>query len=104
MTNVISIYREGKDLLSMVLDEIPDYPATPLLMSVDIANMSARQKMQQELQSSRESVLQMEQLHQQEIAKLKELLEAVKIERRNEQSQLQQKINSLQKVLLLITS
>lgn len=86
----------------MVLDEIPDYPsnsATPLLTSVEIANMSVRQKMQQELQNSRESVLQMEQLHQQEITGLKEMLEAAKIERRNERNQLQQKINSLQKEL-----
>ena len=86
----------------MVLDEIPDYPsnsATPLLTSMDISNMSVRQKMQQELQNSRESVLQMEQLHQQEVARLKEMLEAVKIERRNQRNQLQQKINSLQKVI-----
>ena len=99
-----STYREEKDLLSMVLDEIPDYPsnsATPLLTSVEIANMSVQQKMQQELQNSRESVLQMEQIHQQEITRLKEMLEAAKIERRNERNQLQQKINSLQKVLLV---
>ena len=86
----------------MVLDEIPDYPsnsAKPLLRSADIVNLSVRQKMQQELQNSRESVLQMEQLHQQDIAKLKEMLEAVKSERRSERSQLQQKINSLQKVI-----
>ena len=104
---VIHNCREEKDLLSMVLDEIPDYPsnsATPLLRSADIVNLSARQRMQQELQNSRESVLQMEQLHQQDIAKLKETLEAVKTERRNERGQLQQKINSLQKVLKLVTS
>lgn len=86
----------------MVLDEIPDNPnnsATPILMSADIAHMSVRQKMQQELQNSRESVLQMEQLHQQEVTRLKEMLESVKSERRSERSQLQQKINSLQKVL-----
>jgi len=91
-------------LLSLVLDEIPDYPsnsATPLLMSADIANMTVRQKMQQELQNSRESVLQMERLHQQEVTKLKEILEAIKAERRSECSQLQQKINTLQKVLMI---
>ena len=85
----------------MVLDEIPDNPndlTTPLLMSADIANMSVRQKMLQELQNNRESVLQLEQLHQQEIARWKEMLECAKVERRNERSQLQQKINSLQKV------
>lgn len=89
----------------MVLDEIPDYPtnsAPPLLMPADIANMSVRQKMQQELQNNKESVLQMEQHHQQEIAKWKERLEAVKVEKRNERTQLQQKINSLQKVLYLV--
>lgn len=89
-------------MLSMVLDEIPDNPndlTTPLLMSADIANMSVRQKMLQELQDNRESVLQLEQLHQQEIARWKEMLECAKVERKNERSQLQQKINSLQKEL-----
>ena len=88
----------------MVLDEIPDYPsdsAPPILMPVEIAHMSVRQKMQQELQNSREGVLHMEQLHQQQVMELKEMLETAKIERRNERSQLQQKINLLQKVMLL---
>ena len=83
----------------MVLDEIPDSMITPPLMSADIAHMSVRQKMLQELEDSRESVLQMERVHQQEIAKLKEMLECAKVERRNERSLLQQKITSLHKVI-----
>ena len=86
----------------MVLDEIPDSPTTPPMMSSDIAHMSIRQKMLQELEDSREGVLQMERVHQQDIAKLKEMLEHAKVERRNERSHLQQKINSLHKVIVLL--
>lgn len=66
--------------------------------SADIANMLVRQKMQQELENARESILQLEQAHQQEVAKLNEILEEVKLERKNDRNQLQQKISMLQKV------
>ena len=85
----------------MVLDEIPDNLTTPPLMSSDIAHMSVRQKMLQELENSRESVFQMERVHQEEVTKLKEMLECAKVERKNERSHLQQRINSLHKVVLL---
>ncbi|XP_065890247.1 trichohyalin-like isoform X2 [Dysidea avara] len=97
--------REEKDLLSEVLDGIPDIPnhahsiAPPMPSSAEIANMLVRQKMQQELQNTRESIFQLEQTHQQEVAKLNEMLEAVKLERRNDRNQLQQKISTLQKEL-----
>ena len=85
----------------MVLDEIPDNLTMPPLMSSDIAHMSVRQKMLQELENSRESVFQMERVHQEEVTKLKEMLECAKVERKNERSHLQQRINSLHKVVLL---
>lgn len=66
--------------------------------SADIANMLVRQKMQQELENTKESILQLEQAHQQEVVKLNEMLEAVKLERKNNRNQLQQKISTLQKV------
>jgi len=87
-----------------VLDEIPDLPShahstvPPMPSSADIANMLVRQKMQQELENARESILQLEQAHQQEVAKLNEILEEVKLERKNDRNQLQQKISMLQKV------
>ena len=87
-----------------MLDEIPDLPshahstAPPMPSSADIANILVRQKMQQELQNTREGILQLEQAHQQEVAKLNEMLEEVKLERKNDRNQLQQKISMLQKV------
>jgi len=84
-----------------VLDEIPDYghvSTPPMPSSADIANMLVRQKMQQELENTKESILQLEQAHQQEVVKLNEMLEAVKLERKNDRNQLQQKISTLQKV------
>jgi len=71
--------------------------------SADIANMLVRQKMQQELQNTRESIVQLEQAHQQEMAKLNQMLEEVKLDRKNDRNQLQQKINTLQKVNCILT-
>ena len=87
-----------------MLDEIPDLPshahstAPPMPSSADIANMLVRQKMQQELQNTREGILQREQAHLQEVAKLNKMLEEMKLERKNDRNHLQQKISMLQKV------